>query len=261
MFANKLTLKEFVMTKSTGDYGNLKPSAVFIDDKNKMKAQLGQYKVPALTDEIKLAENISTQDQIDDWYLSKLPAHIQLLEKIKRRGQIKNEGSRLEYVITKTNNLKDKQANKIESFDYFLKHTDILELDYLYYMEQLINPVDQVLNVVFGRPGFIKKRYLECVKRAKQLESMYSRFDFPTRKLYLVEDSNLLYSFLDHAGAERVVCAFDVPDGLDVLNALRKKYGPQSSLKTKFEFYINNTFSKRNSSEKTLLNAIRKILV
>jgi hypothetical protein len=56
---------------------------------------LGQYNVPFLTDEIREQEGIDSTIDETNWYLDKLPAHIQLLEKIRRRGQMSNEGSRL----------------------------------------------------------------------------------------------------------------------------------------------------------------------
>jgi DNA polymerase elongation subunit (family B) len=89
MFSHELPVDHFTITKSTGDYGNLQPQ-YFLNEKGLHRAMLGQYNVPFLTDEIKMAEGIATPRDVNDWYLDKLPAHIQLLEKIRRRGHIRN---------------------------------------------------------------------------------------------------------------------------------------------------------------------------
>ena len=65
-------------------------------------------------------------------------------------------GTRLEYVVTNPVNHTAKQYEKIESSDYYLKHCDVIKLDYYYYLKALANPLDQVLDV-----NFIKDKKME----------------------------------------------------------------------------------------------------
>nr|CAC84133.1 delta DNA polymerase [Iridovirus RMIV (IV22) regular R] len=153
LFNHQFPVDDFVITKSTGNYGDLQPEN-FVNEKGVPRAMLGQYNVPCLTSQVREEERIETEEQEQNWYLDKLPAHIQLLEKIRRRGQMKNEGGRLEYVIVETNSLKGKQSTKIETLPYYTKNRGILKLDYLYYLHRCINPLDQILKVVFDLGRF-----------------------------------------------------------------------------------------------------------
>jgi DNA polymerase elongation subunit (family B) len=165
MFACAFPTEDFVITKSTGDYGGT--PQYFLNDKGVHRALLGQYNVPFLTDAIKEIEEIDSIEKEREWYLEKLPAHIQLLEKIKRRGLIPNEGSRLEYLIIQTDDFKAKQAAKIETVAYYNKNKDVLKIDHLYYLQRLINPVDQLLFVIFGVEDFTLKLHKQHFLKRK----------------------------------------------------------------------------------------------
>jgi hypothetical protein len=190
MFNHTLPIEDFIITKATGDYGNLQ-AQYFLNEKGLHRATLGQYNVPFLTDDIREQEGIETPQEETDWYLSKLPAHIQLLEKIKRRGQMRNEGSRLEYVIVETNDLKAKQSAKIETSNYYCKNKGLLNLDYLYYLHRLINPIDQILEVIFDLKDFMKTHYNHRVAKQKltiQLNDLFSpKLEIQKDTLYLVK--------------------------------------------------------------------------
>jgi DNA polymerase elongation subunit (family B) len=190
MFNHTLPIEDFIITKSTGDYGNLQ-AQYFLNEKGLHRATLGQYNVPFLTDDIREQEGIETPQEETDWYLSKLPAHIQLLEKIKRRGQMRNEPNRLEYVIVETNDLKAKQSAKIETSNYYCKNKGLLNLDYLYYLHRLINPIDQILEVIFDLKDFMKTHYNHRVAKQKltiQLNDLFSpKLEIQKDTLYLVK--------------------------------------------------------------------------
>ena len=101
---------------------------------------------------------------VKEFYLLCLPAQVQLAEKMKRRGQRVDSGSRLEYLVTDPLNHTEKQYNKIECSDYYKKHSSILKIDYFYYLKALSNPLDQVLNVAYNneknwKPDFILHVY------------------------------------------------------------------------------------------------------
>lgn len=270
MFTHILPVDDFVITKSTGDYGNLEPQ-YFQNEKGLHRALLGQYNVPFLTDEIKFLEGITTSQQETDWYLDKLPAHIQLLEKIRRRGQIRNEGSRLEFVIVETNDLKDKQSAKIETLNYFNKNKDILKLDYLYYLSRCINPIDQILDVVLDLKNFMKNHYNERVLKKKltlNLESMFApEFVIEKDKLYLIKTSDkytIVCGAKEHckqemakySNFEKIFSIRYVPSK-DMYSYLQLKYGDNTTLKTKFIFK-DNCILLNNLPESKLISTIKR---
>jgi len=149
--------KDFVVTKSVGNTGELKMEIVE-DEHGVRKGMVGDYTVPILPlEEDAMAEKMHAKGvtTVDEYYLKCLPAQAQLAEKMKRRGQRADAGSRLEYVVTVGPGHTSKQYEKIEDFEYFSRHSDVLKLDYMSYLKLLTNPLDQVLNVAFGKePGF-----------------------------------------------------------------------------------------------------------
>jgi DNA polymerase elongation subunit (family B) len=81
---------------------------------------------------------------------------------MRQRGQLVPAGIRLEYVITTRNGHLAKQFEKVESYDYFKRHVQTYELDYLYYLKLLVNPLDQILDIIFTdekSKGFLAKQY------------------------------------------------------------------------------------------------------
>ncbi|CCV02373.1 delta DNA polymerase (B family) [Armadillidium vulgare iridescent virus] len=176
-------LKDLIVTKSVGDYGGENPT--FIpelgkNDRGETRWKIGAYIVNLITDEDKAN---MTEDQIKDWYLEQLPGQVQLQEKIKKRGHAKEEGQRLAYVVTDIGR-SAKQSEKIESDKYFFTYSHILKLDYGYYIDRLVEPLDQVFQAVFHKeagissyrkhngysPNFIKnfpKLYTIFVKRGR----------------------------------------------------------------------------------------------
>jgi hypothetical protein len=273
MFSNKLPVEHFVITKTAGDYGDLKPSSPFVDEKGVEKVMLGQYKSKSLSDELRVSEGISTSEQERAWYLSKLPAHIQLLEKIKQRGQMKNEGSRLEYVIIETSNLDDKQSRKIESFDYFLKHKDVIRLDYLYYMERCINAIDQVLEVVFGVYDFLKTEHKTrvVVNKFSRLSQSFVIFDTHSCLVKVAENKYKILGTLDptlkamtkssregtDSDPEMSIVAIAEAPPLRMYVFMERRYGLRSTLKTRFMF-SEGIIDPLEFSERKLINEFIK---
>lgn len=272
MFSHELPVDHFTITKSTGDYGNLQPQ-YFLNEKGLHRAMLGQYNVPFLTDEIKMAEGIATPRDVNDWYLDKLPAHIQLLEKIRRRGHIRNEGSRLEYVIVETNDLKAKQSAKIETLNYFLKNKGILNLDYLYYLSRLINPVDQILEVIFNLKDFVKTHHRDRLLKRKLTIQVYDlfvpKYEIEMDKLYLLV-SNSKYRLIhgekqscrkkieEIGEGHRKILSIDfIPRITDMYIYLKSKYGPTTSLKTQFTFE-DGMILLGNMTEAKLISTIKR---
>jgi DNA polymerase elongation subunit (family B) len=274
MFNHQLPIDHFVITKSTGDYGNLLPQ-YFLNEKGLHRAMLGQYNVPFLTDDIRQLEGIDTQLEEMNWYLDKLPAHIQLLEKIKRRGQMSNEGSRLEYVIVETNDLKAKQSAKIESLNYYNKNKDVLSIDYLYYLHRLINPVDQILEVIFNLKDFMKVQYNHRVSKKKlilQLNNLFTpTLDIEMDRIYLIKMESkyklvygpkkickhILAQIEQNNHIETLLKLDYIPKIEDMYMYMMKKYGSKTVLKTKFIFKDNYIYLG-DMTESKLISTIKR---
>lgn len=148
---------DFVVTKAVGSIAKSEKGDYLIteekDEKGKTVHKCGSYKVDKLPeDEKERIRELERRmcDTVEEYYLTQFPAQVQLAEKMRRRGDIVDAGTRLEYVITTQGGLKAKQFEKIESYDYFLKHTKSLEIDYYSYMKLMAKPFDQVLNIIFG---------------------------------------------------------------------------------------------------------------
>lgn len=184
-------VKYFVITKSVGDTGELYPREG--NDKNdKPCMKVGDYKIRLnfmlSEDQKKNEEQLEQKGAVNntDYYLKCLPAQVQLAEKMRTRGQLVSAGSRLEYVVTTNGGLNAKQSEKIEDVDYFIRHRASLSLDYFYYMEQLINPLDQILDILYTESensgykftkGFMLSQYNFRVKcREKVLQQLKSCF-------------------------------------------------------------------------------------
>lgn len=276
MFNHQVPTDHFVITKSTGDYGKLQPQ-YFLNDKNLHKAMLGQYTVPFLTNEIKEQEGVVTLQDETNWYLDKLPAHIQLLEKIRRRGHSRNEGGRLEYVIVETDDFKAKQSAKIETVNYYNKNKGILNLDYLYYLQRLINPVDQILEVIFNLKDFMKIQYNNRLAKRKltmQLNNLFSpKFEIEQDRLYLIKsrfqyfiisgsikDVDELFFKKCQNGYEKVLQLDYIPrTQLDIYTVMKAKYGLNTTLKTQFIFK-ENYILLNNMPESKLISTIKRVI-
>jgi|UniRef100_A0A6C0J400 DNA polymerase elongation subunit (family B)/intein/homing endonuclease len=153
MFAGNKPYSDFVITKSVGNCNNCQ-SEIFYNDKNEKKAKVGDYTTPLLSSEpTERLEQMKKKgaSSTKEFYLLCLPAQVQLAERMRRRGQRVDAGSRLEYLVSDPTNHTGKQYGKIESSDYYKKHSDIIKIDYFYYLKSLANPLDQVLNVAYGK--------------------------------------------------------------------------------------------------------------
>jgi DNA polymerase elongation subunit (family B) len=177
--------EKFIMTQAIGSSGGLQV-VPFINEKGKKKGMVGDYTVPLLPEDesgkehkMKLKKAVNARQ----YYLRCLPAQVQLAEKMRRRGQRVEPGTRLEYVVTNQNGHKAKKYENIESSTYYKKHSDALKIDYWYYLRQLTNHLDQVLNVMYAKDdsNYQKNMVLEQYKyrvrvRGKMIASIKKIF-------------------------------------------------------------------------------------
>lgn len=182
--SNNLDKKNFVITKAVGDTGGMQ-LVPFTNEKGVRKVKVGSYILPLLPKEKEERESQLGKKEVTtekDYYKKCLPAVVQLAEKMRNRGMRVDNGSRLEYVITDTYNKNDKQYDKLESIDYFNNHSDVLKIDFMYYLKLLINPLDEVLNIVYKddpkfKKDFIAEQYKFRNNRIKVLNDIKSLFE------------------------------------------------------------------------------------
>ena len=215
-----LPSKDFVITKSVGDlkkrklddlemqeYGlklNIKETFLLENIQTKYrklkngskeitKATIGNYTIEVLSkdpDERKaqLAQkNVETEHE---YYLKSLPSQVQLAEKMRKRGQIVAAGSRMEFLVITDGSIynmeKEKLYEKLEDIVYYNNHSSTLEIDYLYYLKALANPMDEVLSVIYGnddlladcslKKDFVLKQFKYRLLRVQMLQELKSLF-------------------------------------------------------------------------------------
>jgi DNA polymerase elongation subunit (family B) len=170
--------KDFIITKSIGSVGDMTPQP--IPGKTK-KVKVGDYTVPLLPKSgPERAKQLELKKTMDDkeYYLRCLPAQVQLAEKMRRRGQRVDVGTRLEYLIVNHPlGEKAKQYEKIESSEYYANHVGSIQIDYMYYLKALANPLDQVLQCVFGADDLILKQYKQGIAKRKMLTQLKTVFE------------------------------------------------------------------------------------
>jgi DNA polymerase elongation subunit (family B) len=147
-------ISDFIVTKAVGDSGGLEVQE-FVNEKGIKKAKIGDYTVPLLPSRSRDLDAYNAElskkgvSTPEEYYLSCLPAQVQLAERMRRRGNRVDNGTRLEYVVADPEHHTAKQYEKVESVEYIMKHGDIVNIDYLYYLKALANPIDQLLKVAF----------------------------------------------------------------------------------------------------------------
>jgi DNA polymerase elongation subunit (family B) len=129
---------EFYMTKSFNHCDKLTKAA-------DGSLRLGHYKV---------------KEKNDDDYISQLPAVCQLVHRLHERGNYNIQGNRIDYIIFHHHDKKVNQSEKIEHVDYFENHRENFRLDYFFYFERMIEPLDQLIFTIYRIPNWMKNFYL-----------------------------------------------------------------------------------------------------
>nr|UOX61000.1 MAG: DNA polymerase [Diabrotica toursvirus 3a] len=115
------------ITKSVNDYDN----CVVKYDEKSGRYRMGNYVI-----------------QNPELGTSRLPAQVQLEIKMIERGEEKSEGSRIEYIVLNKPGAK-KQCDKIENFKYYMNNKHEFPIDYSYYAERLLEPIDQIFISIY----------------------------------------------------------------------------------------------------------------
>lgn len=186
--SGRLAHDKFIVTKTVGSYACANPSSIYElteTDKGVKKAKMGNYVAPLLSeDECERQRQLTLKGALteQEYYNKCLPAQVQLAILMAKRGKPVDVGTRLEYLITKNGS---KQYEKIESYDYFKRHSSVIKIDYNYYLKSLIIPLDQMLNIVYGEKNYIKEQYTFRTNYREKLLNTIKGFTKP--KIRIIE--------------------------------------------------------------------------
>lgn len=145
--SHSMDISKFVLTKV------INPIESF---KKKELSEIPEKRTKRLKD---LDINEDDSDFEELYLIRSLPAHIQLAHKIKSRGKNVHDGERLEYIVTTRGNLKSKLSVKIEDVEYQRQFSHILHIDFLHYIHLCVNQLDEVLDLILSKPGFVESQY------------------------------------------------------------------------------------------------------
>lgn len=192
----KLSLHHFIISKQVNKDYKIKSLPTDYKKCKKRLQDLGIYSIPPESEwKIDECNQLLSSVQEDttgiDWldlYISKSkPAHVQLAQRMNKRGKPVEVGSRLEFIIIRhMEDPKAKLYDKLEDPSYFHMHRDLLRLDRLYYLKSLILPLDQLLNVITTKKDFVSHIYKQHENRVKLNQIIENR----TRPRILIDDES-----------------------------------------------------------------------
>ena len=127
-----------------------------------------------------MCEEVVDEDKIDDHkvnnqleyqivceYINRsLPSHMQLAQKMRRRGTYVAAGERIAYVVVESDSSKDKLFEKIEDLDYFKENIRYINIDQPYYIRLMVNPIDEVIKAVYK-----KEKVYEAIHKQRELHN------------------------------------------------------------------------------------------
>jgi DNA polymerase elongation subunit (family B) len=178
--------KDFIVTKSVGEVSDYKIRELPTDQK-KLSKRLAELNFTQEVIDIFVKdtsgtslsgkEKILKRQAMEQYTALQLPAQVQLAERMRRRGQRVDAGSRIEYLVTTNGGPKAKQSEKLEDPEYQSKYSNIIHIDYLYYIKNLINPLDQALEVAYGLKKFTDSQHKSRLKKYTVETSLTKRFN------------------------------------------------------------------------------------
>lgn len=168
-------LHKFIVTKAVGSDYKIKELS---DDRTKALKRLEDLKIqpPESFDLVEVNKKLNSKASCPQWikeYIDRSkPAHVQLADKMGRRGHPVEVGSRIEYVICRHHDLKAKLFDKIEDPVYCRLHADLVHIDVLYYLNSLAKPMDQLFQTVYGHKDYVLNLYKNHLVFKKTLDEL-----------------------------------------------------------------------------------------
>jgi len=111
-----------------------------------------------LSGSVPIEELIITKSIRENYKQTNLP-HLFVANKMKERGAYVVSGTRVKYIFVniKGEKPKEKQYEKAEAPDFYLKNMDTLEIDYLYYLKsQFAKPIDELLKIKYHKENCLQ---------------------------------------------------------------------------------------------------------
>lgn len=161
LIGGNVHLSELIISKSVGDCND----GFVSGETENGKIRVGDYIVPKMTSEKKMRSKGANNEE--EFILLSLPPQIQLAHRMRRRGAIVENGSRLEYIVSDVANWNGKMGQKIEDAGFYQNNKWWLSLDYLYYIKSLSTPIDQLFFVVFGQDLVMTQIFNTCLLKYK----------------------------------------------------------------------------------------------
>lgn len=180
IFQRKIKYIDFVITKAVGDSDKITEFPEYI--------QVGDYKSKRLSNDPETRKqelkdkNVKTEEE---YYMSNLPANVQLANKMRSRGIIVENGSRIEFVVIDRERYSDKICNKVEDYSHFKRYSQYLNIDYLYYTKALVTPLTQVIKLLSTKESkFMTNQLKYRINKEKMLQQIKN---FSKPKLIIIE--------------------------------------------------------------------------
>lgn len=164
-------ISDIITTKQIGDANNEEESGT--TENGKMR--VGDYIVPRLPDdpikrERALRKKGCTNER--DFIAASLPAQIQLAYRMRQRGALVENGSRIEYVVTDAMPWGSALGAKFEDVVYFINNSWWLNIDTFYYLNSFKTPIDQIFWIVFKQDLIMTRLFDVFVAHAKVMHSI-----------------------------------------------------------------------------------------
>lgn len=173
MCSYKYNTNDYIITKSVGDKADykIKPLPEDLKKRDKRFKDL-QIKSKCICSIPCKSECFKKCKACDEYLIRTLPAHIQLAEKIRRRGKNVQVGSRMEYIISRPDIPEDKLFNKLEDPEYQKEFSEYSKIDFLYYIGLMIKPFDETLQVGYNIENLVKQQYKLRLQKYKILNQI-----------------------------------------------------------------------------------------
>ena len=162
-------LESLTMSKLVGDCNDCEITG----ETETGKIRIGDYTIPAMTDNKLRKKGVTTEKE---YINASLPGQVQLANRMRTRGQIVENGSRIEYLVTDLANWNGKIGLKIEDIDFYRNNNWWLTLDYLYYIRTLITPIDQLFWTVYKQDFIMTKLYATFLNHYKVMQELRKKF-------------------------------------------------------------------------------------